>query len=33
MSLAVRPLARPPFPLTALLPLQSGWPPGEEPDP
>ena len=26
MSLAVRPLARPPFPLTALLPMQSGWP-------
>lgn len=26
MSLAVRPLARPPFPLTALLPIQSGWP-------
>lgn len=27
MSLAVRPLARPPFPLTALLPLQQGEPP------
>lgn len=26
MSLAVRPLARPPFPLTALLPMQSGLP-------
>lgn len=26
MSLAVRPLARPPFPLTALVPMQSGWP-------
>lgn len=26
MSLAVRPLARPPFPMTALLPLQSGLP-------
>jgi hypothetical protein len=26
MSLAVRPLARPPFPLTALLPIQAGWP-------
>jgi hypothetical protein len=25
MSLAVRPLARPPFPLTALLPVQHGW--------
>jgi hypothetical protein len=25
MSLAVQPLARPPFPLTALLPMQSGW--------
>jgi hypothetical protein len=24
MSLAVRPLARPPFPLTALLPMQDG---------
>jgi len=35
MSLAVRPLARPPFPLTALLPMQSGWesaePEGDEP--
>jgi hypothetical protein len=29
MSLAVRPLARPPFPLTALLPIQSGWPTGD----
>jgi RNHCP domain len=26
MCLAVRPLARPPFPLTALLPMQSGLP-------
>jgi hypothetical protein len=26
MALAVRPLARPPFPLTALVPMQSGWP-------
>lgn len=26
MSLAVRPLAKPPFPMTALLPVQSGWP-------
>jgi hypothetical protein len=32
MSLAVRPLARPPFPLTALLPMQSGWPTGGEAD-
>jgi len=30
MSLAVRPLARPPFPLTALLPMQSGLPPDGE---
>jgi hypothetical protein len=26
MSLAVRPLARPPFPMAALLPMQSGLP-------
>ena len=32
MSLAVRPLARPPFPLTALLPMQSGRAPGGEAD-
>ena len=32
MSLAVRPLARPPFPLTALLPMQCGWPSESEPD-
>ena len=34
LSLAVRPLARPPFPLTALLPMQSGLPEpaaGDEP--
>lgn len=27
MSLAVRPLARPPFPMTALLPMQDGLAP------
>jgi len=32
MSLAVRPLARPPFPLTALVPMQSGWPESEGED-
>ncbi|HEY7028210.1 MAG TPA: hypothetical protein VH438_11415 [Gemmatimonadales bacterium] len=30
MSLAVRPLARPSFPLTALAPMQPGWPEPEE---
>lgn len=25
MAVAVRPLARPPFPLTALVPMQDGW--------
>jgi hypothetical protein len=30
MSLAVRPLARPPFPRSALLPIQPGWPASDD---